>query len=71
LSKVFATAEKADKARFMNIAEGPVEASSYPPAITPIQSEFFPKRVCPLEARPATDWIGFAWSHITERCGVP
>ena len=32
-----------------------VSASSYPPAITPIQLEFFPGRACPLEAKPATD----------------
>jgi hypothetical protein len=32
-----------------------VTASSYPPAIMPIQLEFFPGRACPLEAKPATD----------------
>ena len=32
-----------------------VSASSYPPAITPIQLELFPGRACPLEAKPATD----------------
>ena len=32
-----------------------ISASSYPPAITPIQLEFFPGRACPLEAKPATD----------------
>ena len=32
-----------------------VSASSYPPAITPIQLQFFPGRACPLEAKPATD----------------
>jgi hypothetical protein len=32
-----------------------VTASSNPPAITPIQLEFFPGRACPLEAKPATD----------------
>ena len=32
-----------------------VTASSYPPAITPIQLELFPGRACPLEAKPATD----------------
>jgi len=32
-----------------------VSASSYPPAITPIQLEFFPGRACPLGAKPATD----------------
>ena len=31
-----------------------VSASSYPPAITPIQLEIFPGRACPLEAKPAT-----------------
>jgi RNA-directed DNA polymerase len=31
-----------------------VSASSYPPAITPIQLELFPGRACPLEAKPAT-----------------
>src|ERR1700740_394732 len=30
-------------------------ASSDPPAITPIQLEFFPGRACPLEAKPAMD----------------
>src|SRR5215475_367525 len=34
-----------------------VSASSYPPAITPIQLELFPGRACPLEAKPATDRI--------------
>src|SRR5215831_20924008 len=32
-----------------------VSASSYPPAITPIQLEFSLGRACPLEAKPATD----------------
>ena len=32
-----------------------VSASTYPPAITPIQLELFPGRACPLEAKPATD----------------
>src|SRR6266851_2264378 len=32
-----------------------VSASSYPPAIMPIQLELFPGRACPLEAKPATD----------------
>jgi len=32
-----------------------VTASSYPPAITPTQLEFFPGQACPLEAKPATD----------------
>src|SRR3974390_3198913 len=32
-----------------------VSASSYPPAITPIQLELFPGRACPLEAKPAMD----------------
>jgi RNA-directed DNA polymerase len=32
-----------------------VTASSYPPAITPIQLDLFPGRACPLEAKPATD----------------
>ena len=32
-----------------------VTASSNPPAITPIQLEFFPGRACPLEAKPAMD----------------
>ncbi len=32
-----------------------VSASSDPPAITPIQLDLFPGRVCPLEAKPATD----------------
>jgi len=32
-----------------------VSASSYPPAIRPIQLELFPGRACPLEAKPATD----------------
>src|SRR5215469_6351389 len=32
-----------------------VTASSYPPAITPIQLELLPGRVCPLKAKPATD----------------
>ena len=31
-----------------------ISASSYPPAITPIQLELFPGRACPLEAKPAT-----------------
>ena len=30
-----------------------VSASSYPPAITPIQLDLFPGRACPLEAKPA------------------
>jgi RNA-directed DNA polymerase len=33
-----------------------VSASSYPPAIMPIQLELFPGRACPLKAKPATDW---------------
>jgi hypothetical protein len=32
-----------------------VSASSYPPAITPIQRDLFPGRACRLEAKPATD----------------
>jgi RNA-directed DNA polymerase len=32
-----------------------VSASSYPPAITPIQLELFPGRACPLEAKPVMD----------------
>jgi len=32
-----------------------VSASSYPPAITPIQLDLFPGRACPLEVKPATD----------------
>ena len=32
-----------------------VTASSYPPASTPTQLEFFPGRACPLGAKPATD----------------
>lgn len=32
-----------------------VTASSYPPAIKPIQLDLFPGRACPLEAKPATD----------------
>src|SRR5437870_12938868 len=32
-----------------------VTASSYPPAIMPIQLDLFPGRACPLEAKPATD----------------
>jgi hypothetical protein len=32
-----------------------VTASSYPPAITPIQLDLFPGRTCPLEVKPATD----------------
>jgi hypothetical protein len=32
-----------------------VSASSDPPAIMPIQLDLFPGRVCPLEAKPATD----------------
>jgi len=32
-----------------------ISASSYPPAITPIQLELFPGRACPLEAKPAMD----------------
>src|SRR5438105_13339273 len=32
-----------------------VSASSYPPAIKPIQLDLFPGRACPLEAKPATD----------------
>ena len=32
-----------------------VTASSYPPAITPIQLDLFPGRACPLEAKPAMD----------------
>jgi len=31
-----------------------VSASSTPPAITPIQLELFPRRACPLEAKPVT-----------------
>ena len=29
-------------------------ASSYPPAITPVQLDLFPGRACPLKAKPAT-----------------
>src|ERR1700757_676672 len=32
-----------------------ISASSYPPAITPIQLELFPGRACPLEVKPAMD----------------
>ena len=32
-----------------------ISASSYPPAITPIQLDLFPGRACPLEVKPATD----------------
>src|SRR5205809_6960362 len=32
-----------------------VTASSYPPAITPIQLDLFPGRACPLEAKPVMD----------------
>jgi len=32
-----------------------VSASSYPPAITPIQLDLFPGRACPLEAKPDMD----------------
>ena len=32
-----------------------VSASSYPPAIKPIQLDLFPGLACPLEAKPATD----------------
>ena len=32
-----------------------VSASSYPPAIMPIQLDLFPGRACPLEAKPKTD----------------
>src|SRR5437867_6162913 len=32
-----------------------ISASSYPPAIKPIQLDLFPGRACPLEAKPATD----------------
>src|SRR5580700_7325466 len=43
-----------------------VTASSYPPAITPIQLETFPGRACPLVAKPATDP-----EHSEERSGPP
>src|SRR5437867_9304689 len=32
-----------------------ISASSYPPAIMPIQLDLFPGRACPLEAKPAMD----------------
>jgi hypothetical protein len=32
-----------------------ISASSYPPAIKPIQLDLFPGLACPLEAKPATD----------------
>src|SRR6266568_8826047 len=32
-----------------------VTASSYPPAITPVQLDRIPGRACPLEVKPATD----------------
>jgi len=46
-----------------------VSASSYPPAITPIQLDLFPGRACPLEAKPATD-RSTARSYPDRRDGV-
>lgn len=46
-----------------------VSASSYPPAITPIQLDLFPGRACPLEVKPATD-RSTARSHPARRDGV-
>jgi hypothetical protein len=46
-----------------------VSASSYPPAITPIQLDLFPGRACPLEAKPATD-RSTARSYPARRDGV-
>jgi RNA-directed DNA polymerase len=46
-----------------------VSASSYPPAITPIQLDLFPGRACPLEAKPATDRSA-ARSYPARRDGV-
>src|SRR5260370_38773063 len=45
-----------------------VSASSYPPAITPIQLDLFPGRACPLEAKPATD-RDIARTHRVRRDG--
>ena len=46
-----------------------VSASSYPPAIMPIQLDLFPGRACPLEAKPATD-RSTARSNPARRGGV-
>jgi hypothetical protein len=46
-----------------------VSASSYPPAIRPIQLDIFPGRACPLEAKPATD-RSTARSYPARRDGV-
>lgn len=46
-----------------------VSASSYPPAIMPIQLELFPGRACPLKAKPATDW-SIARETLVRRDGV-
>ena len=46
-----------------------VSASSYPPAITPIQLDLFPGRACPLEAKPATD-RNIARANPVRRDGV-
>src|ERR1700693_3794728 len=46
-----------------------VTASSYPPAITPIQLDLFPGRACPLEAKPATD-LDIARTNPARRDGV-
>ena len=46
-----------------------VTASSYPPAITPIQLDLFPGRACPLEAKPATIQ-SYAGTSLDRRDGV-
>jgi len=46
-----------------------VTASSYPPAITPIQLDLFPGRACPLEVKPATD-RNMARTNPVRRDGV-
>jgi hypothetical protein len=46
-----------------------VSASSYPPAITPIQLDLFPGRACPLEVKPATD-RNIARTNPARRDGV-
>src|SRR5947209_18382282 len=46
-----------------------VSASSYPPAITPIQLDLFPGRACPLEVKPATD-RSIARTNPVRRDGV-
>ena len=46
-----------------------VTASSYPPAITPIQLDLIPGRACPLEVKPATD-RNIARTNPARRDGV-